>query len=345
MLLLLAQEPAPTPAPESAQEPAPAPAQEPQPAAAEEPQVDPVEVEAFAALRKLEAALPPAPAEPDERALAVWGDEQVSRLLSFTVTYTGTEASAEAWHAIGLLRLQSEADPLPGLAAMTRAWEVLRGLDGPRPSGARLSTEGYGEYLLAMMLDHEALEGAAQVLAELRRRAGPRDALGGGPGAAAHARLDLEERRLASLRALQPGRIFPALRLPTLDGTATVALEELHGGPVLVEFHPPEAGPSPLAGASLLRDTPTLQSVLVYVGVAEERPLARQRAEANIAPQGTRLHAWMDGGLSGAPARALALRSLPRSFLLDAEGRIVARDLLGPELRARLVTAPELPGD
>ncbi len=296
--------------------------------------VDPAEDAAFLALRTLEDALEVPPATPDDATLRTWTEQRVGSYAAFAAAHRGRLACAEAWHTIALLRLQSEVDPGLALSAMGRAWRILRDFEGVRPTAARLSAHGYGDYLLAAQLDLESLEEAEAMLAELRERAGPMEE---GPGAEAaiarHARLDMEAARLKALRGLQVGQRFPDFTVERLDGGGAMGPAALRGAPALIEFHATWCGPA--MGLPQTADTALAQPAMGVLTVLLDD--TREAARTALLPDATDPSlAWAPGGLQGEFARGFALRSLPRSFLLDAEGRIVARNLRGAALRAAL---------
>ena len=295
---------------------------------------DPAEDAAFLALYALEDALEVPPATPDETTLRTWTEQRVGIYAAFAAAHRGRLACAEAWHTIGLLRLQSEVDPGLALTAMQRAWRILRDFEGVRPAAARLSAHGYGDYLLAAQLDLEDLDAADAMLIELRERAGSMEDVDAAEAAIArHARLDLEAARLKALRRLQVGQRFPVFSVQRLDGGGPIGTAELRGAPALIEFHATWCGPAmglpQTAGTAL--EQPEMGVLTILLDDTREQALTVLEAEATDPSL-----AWAPGGLPGDFARGFALRSLPRSFLLDAEGRIVARDLRGAALRAAL---------
>jgi len=306
----------------------------------QEPAADPQEVAALAALRALEAALPAIPAAADEDALRTWAETRRAAYSLFVNEHPGRLAAAEAWHALGQLRLQFDATPDAGLDAMTAAWVLLRDFEGVQPEGLLLPRAGYEEALLAQLLDVDALDRAAALLEELRAAAGddPRRLQ----------RLQRDTSHLAALRRLRPGQAFPGFRAVALDGSGPRGPEDFRGAPLLLEFQAAWVGPSrsslPRRVAQAEGWIPRgLQLLTVYLDPDVETSRALVDVHAPSWPQ-----VWLEGGLQGATAQSLALRSLPRRFLLDADGVIVARDLDGAGLERAveaLLGPPPAPQD
>ena len=148
------------------------------------------------------------------------------------------------------------------------------------------------------------------------------------------ARKSIED-RIASVTALSIGGTPPDIALNTPEGEE-LKLSDLRGKVVLIDFWASWCGPC-------RRENPNVKRVYEkykdqgfdILGVSLDR---KNEAWLNaIAKDGLEWHHISDlKGWQSAAAAAYGVRSIPATFLLDAEGKIIARNLRGEALEAKL---------
>jgi peroxiredoxin len=147
----------------------------------------------------------------------------------------------------------------------------------------------------------------------------------------------LMEERIARFRATALGAAAPALAGSAPDGTR-VTLASLRGRYVLVDFWASWCGPCRVENrnyAALYRRHQPSDFEILAVSVDQSGPAWK----AAIAKDGATWQHLSDlQGWKTPLAAAYNVTALPASFLLDREGRIIARDLRGQALADRLKT-------
>ncbi len=145
----------------------------------------------------------------------------------------------------------------------------------------------------------------------------------------------LIEERLARFAATSLGAEAPDLAGPTPDG-GRLALAELRGKVVLVDFWASWCPPCRFENrhyAALYERFKDAGFEILAVSVDHNGPAWK----AAIAKDGATWRHISDlTGWKTPLAAAYNVAALPSSFLLDAQGRIVAKNLRGPELAAKL---------
>ncbi len=141
--------------------------------------------------------------------------------------------------------------------------------------------------------------------------------------------------RVARFKATALGAVAPALAGPTPDG-GTLSLASLRGRYVLVDFWASWCSPCRVENRNyveLYRRFRDAGLEILAVSVDENGPAWKAAIAKDNA---TWRHLSDLGGWSTPLAADYNVTSLPASFLLDREGRIIARDLRGKNLADRL---------
>lgn len=156
--------------------------------------------------------------------------------------------------------------------------------------------------------------------------------------AAANPRLEiarLMEERVAAFRATAIGAKAPALSGPTPDG-GKLALDDLRGRVVLVDFWASWCAPCRVENANyaeLYRRHRADGFEIVAVSVDQDE---RAWRAAIAKDQATWKHLSDLAGWKTPLAARYNVTALPASFLLDRDGRIIAKDVRGQQLAALL---------
>ena len=144
--------------------------------------------------------------------------------------------------------------------------------------------------------------------------------------------------RLAPLRATAVGAEVPDIKLAKADGT-TLALSSLRGKYVLLDFWASWCGPCRQENPNVVKAYQQFKDkgkgfTIYSVSLDSDK----DRWTKAIAADGL---AWPNHvsdlrGWQSAGASAYGVQSIPASFLLDPQGRIIAKNLRGPALEAKL---------
>lgn len=140
-----------------------------------------------------------------------------------------------------------------------------------------------------------------------------------------------------NLTALQPGKMAPDFKLPTPDGD-TIALSDYRGKYVLVDFWASWCGPCREENPNIVRMYNRFKGKnFEILGVSLDKERAgwvKAIADDQLTwKQVSDLKFW-DSIVTG----LYAIQSIPATLLVDPDGKIIARNLRGPELEEKIAS-------
>jgi peroxiredoxin len=143
-----------------------------------------------------------------------------------------------------------------------------------------------------------------------------------------------------NLTALQPGKMAPDFKLPTPDGD-TIALSDYRGKYVLVDFWASWCGPCRQENPNVVRMYNRFKGKnFEILGVSLDKERAgwvKAIADDQLTwKQVSDLKFW-DSIVTG----LYAIQSIPATLLVDPDGKIIARNLRGPELEEKIASLLE----
>jgi len=147
--------------------------------------------------------------------------------------------------------------------------------------------------------------------------------------------IEQARQQYKSLSKVEIGKIAPEINLPDPDGNL-VSLSSLRGKVVLIDFWAQWCKPCRMENPNIVAAYNQYQDQGFEVyGVSLDR--TKEQWVRGIEEDGLRwtqvsdLQYW-----SSEAAQAYGVKAIPASFLLDREGKIIAKNLRGPALQAKL---------
>jgi peroxiredoxin len=153
------------------------------------------------------------------------------------------------------------------------------------------------------------------------------------PGVSAKTKID----ELSKKPSVEVGSMAPEFSAPNPEGTL-VSLKESLGKVTIIDFWASWCGPCRRENPSVVALYNEFHSKgLNIIGVSLDKPEAKEEWIQAIAtdkltwPQVSNLQFWEDP-----VAKMYGVQAIPATFILDANGKIAARDLRGAELKAKI---------
>ncbi|WP_246343851.1 TlpA disulfide reductase family protein [Adhaeribacter radiodurans] len=142
-------------------------------------------------------------------------------------------------------------------------------------------------------------------------------------------------KRLEPLKTLAIGKAAPDITLPTPDGK-TMSLSSLKGKYVLVDFWASWCGPCRQENPNVVRmyhkyKDKGFEIFGVSLDNSRDKWLGAIQKDQLVWPHVSDLKGW-----ESAAAQLYNIQAIPQTVLLDREGKIIARNLRGPELEAKV---------
>jgi len=141
--------------------------------------------------------------------------------------------------------------------------------------------------------------------------------------------------RMNQMKALMVGNVAPNISSPTPQG-GSVALEDLRGKVVMIDFWASWCRPCRMENPNVVKAYNKYKGAgFEILGVSLDNN--KQKWVDAIAKDGlTWPHISDLGGWGSQPAAAYGVSSIPATYLLDREGKIIAKNLRGPALESKL---------